>query len=246
MIPKIIHYCWFGRGAMSELVLRCIASWREHMPDWQYVLWNEDNFDVNSVPYVQEAYAHRKFAFVSDYVRLWALERMGGVYLDTDVEALRSFEPLLGKSTAFVGLEESSALLPGTCVMGCEAHCLWVRDMKALYDGAHFVAHDGSLDMTTNVQRLGRCMAVNGVQPVRKNQHVPKWGLTVYTHDYFSPITSTRVVRKSENTYCIHHFAGSWQDRSLWRRCKQFIARNVLGVRLTDKLVQLKRRLKRL
>ena len=138
MIPKIIHYCWFGKGAMPELVERCTASWHTHMPDWEFKAWNEDNFDINTAPrYVQEAYAAKKYAFVSDYVRLWALEREGGVYLDTDVEVLRSFEPLLS-DIAFVGLEESLALLPGTCVMGCEAHCQWVKDMlsKSCSSGA--------------------------------------------------------------------------------------------------------------
>ena len=212
MIPKIIHYCWFGRGEMPELVQKCIASWHTYMPDWKYRLWTEDNFDIASAPaYVQEAYAAKKYAFVSDYVRLWALEREGGVYLDTDVELLRSFEHLLN-DTAFIGLEESLALLPGTCVMACEAHCQWVKDMLATYDCAHFLRVDGTLDMTTNVQRLGERMVQGGLLHERKVQYLPQWGLRVYTHDYFSPITSTRVMRKTKNTYCIHRFAGTWVD----------------------------------
>ena len=80
MIPKIIHYCWFGSGEMPQLAKDCIASWHKYMPDWEYKLWNEDNFDVDSVPYVKEAYEARKFAFVSDYVRLYALYTDGGLY----------------------------------------------------------------------------------------------------------------------------------------------------------------------
>ena len=243
MIPKIIHYCWFGRGEMPELVQKCIASWHKHMPDWEYRLWDEASLTqtlkeptptpslkgkgqnpLNNPPisrdddwlsympaYVQEAYAAKKYAFVSDYVRLWALEREGGLYLDTDVEVLKSFEPLMN-DTAFIGLEESLALLPGTCVMACEAHCQWVKDMLATYDGAHFMREDGTVDMTTNVQRLGERMVVGGLQRERKIQYLSQWGLRIYTHDYFSPITSTRVMRKSKNTYCIHRFAGSWVD----------------------------------
>ena len=239
MIPKIIHYCWFGKGAMPELVERCIASWKTYMPNWEYRLWSEDNFDIASAPqYVQEAYAAKKYAFVSDYVRLWALEREGGVYFDTDVEVLRSFEPLLG-DTAFIGLEESLALLPGTCVMACEAHCQWVKDMLATYDNAHFLHEDGSMDMTTNVQRMGRRMLQEGLLHKRIVQYLPQWGLRVYTHDYFSPITSTRVMRKTRNTYCIHRFAGSWMDdkQSYWR--KWWLIRE--GINL---LVQLKRKLR--
>ena len=240
MIPKIIHYCWFGKGQMPELVQTCITSWHTHMPNWEYHLWTEDNFDITTAPqYVQEAYAVKKYAFVSDYVRLWALEHEGGVYLDTDVEVLRSFDPLLS-NTAFIGLEESLALLPGTCVMGCVAHCQWVKDMIATYETATFLREDGSLDMTTNVQRLGAKMVDGGLQHKREIQYLPHWGLRVYTHDYFSPITSTRVMRKSKNTYCIHRFAGSWMDgkKAAWR--DRWIVRE-----LTNALVQLKRKLKR-
>ena len=225
MISKIIHYCWFGKGEMPELVQKCITSWRTNMPDWEYRLWNEASLSLTLSPlkgredcwleympaYVQEAYAAKKYAFVSDYVRLWALEREGGLYLDTDVEVLRSFEPLLN-DTAFIGLEESFALLPGTCVMACEAHCQWVKDMLATYDDTHFILKDGTLYMTTNVQRLGERMLQGGLVRERKVQYLPQWGMRVYTHDYFSPITSTRVMRKTKNTYCIHRFAGTWVD----------------------------------
>ena len=236
MIPKIIHYCWFGRGEMLELVQNCISSWHTHMPNWEYRLWTEDNFDMLSAPaYVQEAYATKKYAFVSDYVRLWALEREGGLYLDSDVEVLRSFEPLLN-DTAFIGLEESLALLPGTCVMACEAHCQWVKDMLATYDGAHFLRVDGTLDMTTNVQRLGERMLQAGLMRDRKVQYLSQWGLRVYTHDYFSPITATRVMRKSKNTYCIHRFAGTWIDGKKGGLRDWWMVREIVNL-----LVQLKR-----
>ena len=238
LIPKVIHYCWFGRGAMPELVERCIVSWHTHMPDWDFRLWSEDNFDVNIAPrYVQEAYDAKKFAFVSDYVRLWALEREGGVYLDTDVEVLRSFDPLLS-DIAFIGLEESKALLPGTCVMGCEAHCEWVKDMLMTYDNARFIREDGIMDMTTNVVRLGNRMVEGGLQHERKIQYLPQWGLRVYTHDYFSPITSTRVMRKSKNTYCIHRFAGTWVDGKKTGMRDWWIVRELINI-----LVQIKRRI---
>ena len=228
MIPKIIHYVWIGGAPLPEMAERCIASWKEHMPSWQIIRWDESNFDIAAAPlYVRQAYEARKFAFVSDYVRLWALEQYGGVYLDTDVMVLRSYEPLLGE-TAFIGFEESKAHLPGTCVMGCEPHCQWVKDMLMLYDGIAFHKPDGSLDMTTNVERMGVVMMNElrdeGVEKLGKYwkqiQYIPKWGLRIYTHDYFSPITSTRVMRKSKNTYSIHYFAGSWieeKQSSGWR-----------------------------
>lgn len=238
MIPKIIHYCWFGGKPMQELALKCIESWNRHLLNYDMRLWNEDNFDMASAPqYVQEAYAAKKYAFVSDYVRLWALEREGGVYLDTDVEVLRSFDPLLS-DIAFIGLEESKALLPGTCVMGCEAHCEWVKDMLITYDNARFIREDGTMDMTTNVMRLGAKMVESGLQHERKIQYLPQWGLRVYTHDYFSPITSTRVMRKSKNTYCIHRFAGTWVDGKKTRIRDWWIVRELINI-----LVQIKRRI---
>ena len=95
MIPKIIHYCWFGKGPMPELAVKCIESWHKYMPDWEYVLWNEDNFDVSSYPYTQEAYNAKKYAFVSDVARLVALKKFGGVYFDVDFEV---FKPYDGRS----------------------------------------------------------------------------------------------------------------------------------------------------
>ena len=262
MIPKIILYCWFGCGDMPELMKQCIASWHRHMPDWEYRLWNEDSLKPTPNPslkgrgekppinpqnsrdddwldympaYVREAYAAKKYAFVSDYVRLWALEREGGLYLDTDVEVLKSFEPLMN-DTVFIGLEESLALLPGTCVMACEAHCQWVKDMLATYEDAHFLCEDGALDLPTNVQRLGKRMVHGGLQHERKIQFLSQWGLRVYTHDYFSPITSTRVMRKSKNTYCIHRFAGTWVESKKGGLRDWWIVREIINL-----LVQLKR-----
>ena len=245
MIPKIVHYCWFGKGEMPELAEQCLASWQKHMPDWQIMAWTEANFDIDSAPlYVRQAYEAKKYAFVSDYIRLWALEQYGGVYMDTDVEVLKSFEPLM-QDVAFIGLEESRAHLPGTCVMACEPHCKWVKDMLALYDGIEFVKPDGSLDLTTNVQRMGQAMCAAGLnqpreeKPWKREQYISQWGLRVYTHDYFSPITSTRVMRKTKNTYSIHHFMGSWTEtkrKGGWREWT--ITRELINA-----LVQIKRRI---
>lgn len=247
MIPKILHYVWLGCNPLTPLAEECLASWKEKMPDWQIIRWDETNFDIAAAPlYVQQAYKARKYAFVSDYVRLWALEQYGGVYVDTDVKVLKSYEPLLN-DTAFIGLEESKSHLPGTCVMGCEPHCQWVKDMLEVYDGVEFVKPDGSLDLTTNVQRMGVVMlneltneALTTEKYWKQNQYIEKWGLRIYTHDYFSPITSTRVMRKTKNTYSIHYFAESWRDgkrASGWLNWT--ITREIVNV-----LVQMKRKIK--
>ena len=148
MIPKTIHYCWFGRGEMPQLAKDCIASWHRHMPDWDYKLWNEDNFDVDSIPYTREAYAARKYAFVTDYVRLYALSTEGGVYMDTDVEILKPLDDLLHLS-AFTGYEGSKHKPPVTGLMASEAGGQWVEEQLHAYDGLHFRRDDGILDTTT-------------------------------------------------------------------------------------------------
>lgn len=241
MIPKIIHYVWLGGKEIPENLRTYMDSWRQMMPTWEVRGWTEANIpaEVLNVPYVQQALSARKFAFASDYIRLWALEQFGGVYLDTDVEVLRSFDDLPEFTqrcqtpfyTAFIGFEESLAHLPGTCVMGCEPHCQWVRDMLATYNNASFLRmrenlHTGTdplckFDLTTNVQRMGKAMVEQyGLIPNGKEQLLCKLVsdtflhnkefVHVYDHHYFSPITSTRVMRKNKNTYAIHHFAGSW------------------------------------
>lgn len=104
MIPKIIHYCWFGRGSLPELAQKCIASWKKYLPDYEIKEWNEDNFDVNIIPYTAEAYAQKKYAFVSDYARFWILYKYGGIYFDTDVEVIRSIDDIIAKGN-FMGFE---------------------------------------------------------------------------------------------------------------------------------------------
>lgn len=232
MIPKIIHYVWLGGKEIPENLRTYMNSWRQMMPTWEIRGWTEANIpaEVLAVPYVQQALEARKFAFASDYIRLWALEQYGGVYLDTDVEVIRSFDELIEfrnedgglRINAFIGFEECQAHLPATCVMGCEPHSQWVRDMLATYDGAAFLMPDGSYDLMTNVQRMGKAMVeLYGLVPNGKEQfltiknqkssiinHVET--IHVYDHHYFSPITSTRVMRKSKNTFTIHHFVGSW------------------------------------
>lgn len=240
MIPKIIHYCWFGDKPMPELAIKCIESWKKYLPDYELRLWNEDTFDVNSVPYVKEAYEARKFAFVTDYVRLWALEKEGGVYMDTDVEILRPLGELMNLP-AFTGYEASMANAPVTGLMASAAHGVWVREQLAYYDNdRHFRMDDGTLDMTPNTITIARIMQEGGFV-IDGNYGVYKDDLHVFPVDYFCPLTSTRVLKITKNTYCIHHFAGSWVERTPWQKVKHIITRKLLNAKITNKLVQIKR-----
>lgn len=236
MIPRIIHYCWFGHGEMPELVTRCIASWHTFMPDWEYRLWDENNFDIDAASdYVREAYAARKYAFVSDYVRLWALEREGGVYLDTDVEVIRPFDELLNEK-AFIGFEESKAKTLGTNVIGSEFHMSWLRDLLKYYNSLTFANQDGTLNMTPNSEIIAQYMTTKGL--IRDGREQIIEGIHIFDFHHFSPITSTRVMRKTKDTYSIHHCYASWQELNrshCFMDC--VIVREVMNV-----LVQLKRK----
>lgn len=237
MIPRIIHYCWFGHGELSQSAKDCIASWQEHMPDYEYKLWNEDNFDIASVPYVKEAYDAGIYAFVSDYVRLWALRNEGGVYLDTDVKVFKAFDDLL-EYKAFAGFEGSKHLPVGTCVMASEANGEWVTEMLEAYRGRHFLLPDGSHDMTSNVQRFSAIMSLKGFRQDGTEQDYKD--LHVFPVDYFCPRQTTGEYFRTDNTYCDHLGVGSWTEEGpRWKKC----VRKLVGQKNMTRLIKMKRKL---
>lgn len=237
MIPRIIHYCWFGRGETPQLAKDCIASWHRYMPDWEYRLWNEACFDVESIPYTKEAYEAGKFAFVSDYVRLWALYHEGGLYLDIDFMVYKPFDDLL-RWKAFAGFEGSKhlPLMMGVCAS--EPKGEWVAEMLKAYQDRHFLLPDGSLDKTTNVQFVTAVMASNGF--VQDNSEQDYKDLHVFPVDYFCPRQTTGEYFRTENTYCEHCGLNSWAEQS--RGWKSGIMR-LVGDRNMSKLIKLKRKI---
>ncbi len=241
MIPKVIHYCWFGRGQMPELALKCIESWHKYLPGYTLKLWNEDSFDINTVPYVKEAYEARKFAFVTDYIRLYALYHEGGIYMDTDVEVLKPLDDLLDLP-AFSGYESNKFSNFPTGLMASAAGGVWVKEQLDYYTDRHFLLPDGSLDMTTNTVTISRIMKENGFELTGEYQ-VYKNDMHCFPSDYFCPMTSTRVLKLTKNSYCIHHFAGSWHTPTLKQKIKKFVFGKIVGAKLTDKLIQQKRKL---
>ena len=237
MIPRIIHYCWFGRGPMPELARQCIESWHKFMPYYEYKLWNEDNFDVYSNQYVKEAYEAKKFAFVTDYVRLYALYTEGGIYMDTDVEVLKPYDDLLFL-TAFTGYEGSKTYPPVTGTIASVAGGEWVAEQLASYDNARFLNPDGSLDLTTNTTRISRIMRQGGFIQNGKKQ-VYK-GMHIFPVEYFCPRQTTGEVLITENTYCDHHFMSSWSEKGIgWKA----MVGNLVGRRNMTRLIKLKRKL---
>lgn len=218
MIPKIIHYCWFGGNPLPELAHKCIASWRKHLPDYEIKEWNENNFDVNNTnAYVREAYRAKKYAFVSDYVRLYALYQEGGIYMDTDVEVIKPLDRFLNH-TAFSGFEDAANVSTG--IIACEQNALWAKENLEYYKNKHFVKNNGDLDLTTNVQTITQYMIAKGLQQNNTYQDFPNL-ITIYPKEYFCPKSyRTGKVELTNNTYTIHHFAASWKSRGDILKCK--------------------------
>lgn len=220
---------------MPPLAKECVASWHRYMPDWEYKLWSEDNFDVEHIPYTAEAYTAGKMAFVSDYVRLWALTSEGGVYLDTDVEVLKPMDGLLSYG-AFAGFEGSKYVPVGTCVMASEAHGQWVESVLDAYKDRHFLLADGKLDITTNVQFITALMRQHGLRQDGSEQDCQ--GVHIFPVDYFSPRRTTGEYIKTANTYCDHKGLASWGEKATGWKARLLAC---IGQRNMTRLIKLKR-----
>lgn len=206
MIPKKIHYCWFGKGEKPKLAQKCIASWKKYCPDYEIIEWNENNFDVNTNAYTKMCYEQRKYAFLSDYLRLLVVEKQGGIYFDTDVEVVKSLDDLLNQK-AFFGFEDDGHVNTGEG-FGAEPENpvvqQMIREYDSLLDGEHGVIGCPILN-TQSLVKFG--LVLNG-----KKQCLE--GMTVYPADYFNPYDDpTGVLTKTENTYSIHWYGKSWMDK---------------------------------
>ena len=217
MIPKIFHYCLFGRGEKPELAKKCIASWRRFCPDFEIREWNEDNCGDLSIPFMAEAYAAKKYAFVSDVMRLVVLEQYGGVYFDTDVEVLRDISPLL-EDEGFIGFENDNYVASGLTI-AAQAHHPVIQAMIAEYKTLHFLNPDGSINAVGCPHLNSDVMERFGL--VRNGQEQLVAGIHVYPEDYFNPMDSTTgKLTKTEHTYSIHWYSMSWMGKSTQIRVK--------------------------
>lgn len=207
MISKYIHYCWFGYGEKPKAVLECIESWKKYLPDYEIIEWNENNFDVNCHPYCAEAYKKRKWAFVTDYARLYIVYNNGGIYFDTDVEVVKSFDDIT-KQEFFLGMEDGGRINTGVG-FGAKKHSLVVKAMLDEYQNLHYI--DGEGDENKTVCPVYNTRAIEKLGCTLMNQNVEWMGGTIYTSEYFSPIhLHTRLLHTTKNTHSIHHFANSW------------------------------------
>lgn len=225
MIPKIIHYCWFGRNPLPELALECIASWKRFFPDYEIKQWDESNFDVNMIPYTAEAYKQKKYAFVSDFARFWIINNYGGIYFDTDVEVIRPMDDIIAKGN-FMGFEvdpdgENSpmkyipryayAINPGIG-FGMEKEHPLMKEMIEWYKTLHFEGVKHFSVNKTIVAYTTELLTSKGLKCEKGIQYID--GITIYPQEYFAPMNVvTERLKITKNTRSIHRYAGSWDDR---------------------------------
>lgn len=213
-IPKKIHYCWFGNNEKSELVNKCISSWKDKLPDYEIIEWNEKNFDFNCNDYIREAYENKKWAFVSDFVRLYVLYEYGGIYLDTDVEVIKSFDSLL-ENKSFIGFESLDENITGvlTATIGSEKNNKIIKMLLDSYENRRFIVN-GKMDLTTNVQTItNKLQKTYSIKLENHEQYIEYNLMTIYPSDYFCPKNAVTQLKLTENTYSIHHFDGSWVSK---------------------------------
>jgi len=231
MIPKIIHYCWFGRNPLPELAEVCIESWKKYLPDYEIIEWNESNFDVTQNNYISQAYSCGKYAFVSDFARYKILHEHGGLYFDTDVEIIKPLHDIIAKGS-FMAIETIGNINPGLG-FGVLPNLPILKNLLDEYSNVDFILPNGKLNQTTIVDYTSSVLVKNGLQNEDVFQHVA--GINIYPKAFFNPmIYDTKEIVISENTLSIHHYAGSWCDEpSFTLKLKHFLAR-LMGKKLLN------------
>lgn len=217
MIPKIIHYCWFGGNPLPPLAIKCIESWKKYLPDYEIKEWNESNFDVNMNSFVREAYIAKKYAFVSDYARFYVLYKYGGLYFDTDVEVIKNMDDIIARGP-FMGIETDdgdtslATVAPGLG-LGVNPGLGLYKDVIEIYNKKHFSSITGRVDgtvvtlMTKVLSNDERIYIDNGVYKCGE--------IFLYATDYFCPKDYiTGELNITDRTVSIHHYDSSWVDES--------------------------------
>lgn len=212
MIPKVIHYCWFGEAELPELAIKCIESWRKFCPDYVIQRWDETNFDCNCCEYVKEAYNEKKWAFVSDYARFWILYNYGGIYFDTDVELIKPIDDVV-EAGPFMGCEPGDPLpniAPGLG-LGANKGIKIFKEILNSYEKQKFKNEDGTLNTETVVTKVSCILKKKGFKGDGKIEKIEE--VMIYPSEYFCPkdYYSGKLTIK-ENTYSIHHYSASWYE----------------------------------
>lgn len=259
MIPKVIHYCWFGGAPKPKSVLRCIDSWKKHCPDFEIREWSEKDFDITQNKYTQQAYEAKAWGFVPDYIRLWIVYNYGGFYLDTDVQVIKDLSPLCD-NPAFAGFENNIHVALGLG-FGAEAGNPVIEAHMKMYDQLQFKNEDGTYNKTPSPRYTTQLLSEYGLQ--EDNNNVQNLGdILIYPREYFCPKNfTTGITNVTRNTYSIHQFDASWfseeQQKAKLKRWKELRRKELLyNIRYTpnrivksilgkERYENLKRRLKK-
>ena len=216
MIPKVIHYCWFGRNPLPESAVKCINSWRKHFPDYEIKEWNEDNFDVNIIQYTKEAYEAKKYAFVSDYARMWILYHFGGLYFDTDVEVIKPMDDIVERGP-FMGIEDESNLSVHPFVnpglgLGANPGLPLLKEILDYYEDMHFLLEGNTHNMFAIVKITTDVLCKHGIESSNNIQNVAS--VWIYPSDYFNPFdNNTGKLIVTNNTRSIHWYSKTWMRK---------------------------------
>ena len=220
MIPKIIHYCWFGRNPLPSSAKRCIASWKKYLPDYEIKEWNEDNFDVNSIPYTRDAYAAKKYAFVSDYARFWVLCHYGGVYFDTDVEVIRPMDEFIAKGP-FMGWEKPGStgaysIAPGLGLAANKEQPLYQEILHG-FEHLNFYDENGERNNYSMIPLVTDLLTQKGLKKDGSMQVIDD--VILYPSEYLCPMEYfTGKVTITDNTYAIHWYSMTWLPKTaIWK-----------------------------
>ncbi len=226
MIPKIIHYCWLGDGQYSDLVNQCMESWKQKLPEYEFILWDKNKFDVTSFTWVNQAYQAKKFAFAADYIRFYALYNYGGIYLDSDVQVVKSFNPLL-HNKSFIGFESTGDF--EAAIIGAEKETPWMLKMLHYYEGRTFLKPNGQFDQRPLPLIIKDVLdKETDVEASEKNT---SYGLKIFPSVYFSPKNiHTKKVDSTKETYTIHHFDGQWVKKNFTHKVKESVHKLVLRI----------------
>lgn len=214
LIPRTIHYCWFGGNPLPEQATLCIESWKKYCPGYEIVEWDESNFDITCCAYVHEAYEAKKWAFVSDYARFWILYHQGGIYFDTDVEMIKTIDDILAEGS-FMACETKNEIKkqynvnPGLGVAAVPGLPLYLELLED-YQASHFVDKEGIMDQTTVVDHTTRILFKHGFDN-RQDSIQKVAGIVVYPSSFFCPLDyNTGVLHITDNTRAIHWYSASW------------------------------------
>lgn len=207
-MEKIIHYCWFGKGKKNKKILKCIDSWKKYLPNWKIKEWNEENFDISSNKYVKQAYDLKKYAFVSDYVRMYALFNEGGLYLDTDIEIRRNFEKELFNKKMIISYELDNTVMTG--LIYTVNNNPIIKEALEYYQDKEFIISNGKIDDIPNTMFFSEIIKNKGF--FLNGKYIEKDRISIYPYDYFCAFDmKNSCYNITSNTYAIHHYDGSWQ-----------------------------------